>query len=80
MLVTGGGANNQFLLELLKEKIGSTEIVSIDPQIIDYKEAVIFALLAYLRLNGKTNTLASVTGARCNSCGGAVVGYVRDGN
>ncbi len=74
VLVTGGGANNQFLLELLKEKIGSVEIVSIDPQIIDYKEAIIFALLAYLRVNGQNNTLASVTGANRDSCGGVVVG------
>ena len=74
VLVTGGGANNQFLLELLKEKIGTIEIVSIDPQIIDYKEAIIFALLAYLRLNGKDNTLASVTGASRNSSGGVICG------
>lgn len=74
VLVTGGGANNQFLLELLKEKIGTIEIVSIDQRIIDFKEAVIFALLAYLRLNKMNNTLASVTGASRDSSGGVICG------
>ena len=77
IMVTGGGANNQFLLELLKEKIGSTEIESIDQRLVDYKEAIIFALLAYLRLTGQDNTLASVTGACRDSCGGAVIGKMR---
>ena len=74
VLVTGGGANNQYLLELLKERIGSIEIDSIDKRIIDFKEAIIFALLAYLRVNGQVNTLASVTGASRDSNGGAIYG------
>lgn len=76
ILVTGGGANNQFLLELLKEKIGNIEIDSIDQRIIDFKEAIIFALLGYLRVKGEVNTLASVTGASRDSCGGAIYGMV----
>ena len=74
ILITGGGANNQFLLELLKEKIGNIEIENADSRLVDYKEAIIFALLAYLRLNNKTNTLASVTGASRDSCGGVICG------
>lgn len=74
VLITGGGANNQYLLELLKEKIGSIEIESADPRLVDYKEAIIFALLAYLRINNKTNTLASVTGASRDSSGGVICG------
>lgn len=80
VLVTGGGANNQFLLELLKEKIGNIEIDSIDSRIVDFKEAIIFALLAYLRLNGKTNTLATVTGASRDSCGGVLCGTFTSGD
>ena len=56
------------------EKIGTIEIVSIDQRIIDFKEAVIFALLAYLRLNKMNNTLASVTGASRDSSGGVICG------
>ncbi len=74
VLITGGGSNNQFLLELLKEKIGSVEIVSVDQRIVDFKEAIIFALLAYLRINKQTNTLSSVTGASRDSCGGVICG------
>ena len=76
VLVTGGGANNQYLLELLKEKIGNIEIESIDQRIVDFKEAIIFALLGYLRVNGQINTLASVTGASRDSSGGALIGVV----
>ena len=74
VLITGGGANNQYLLELLKEKIGTIDIESIDNRIVDFKEAIIFALLAYLRLNNQNNTLASVTGASRDSSGGVVCG------
>lgn len=74
VLITGGGTNNQFLLERLKEKIGNIEIENVDSRIVDFKEAVIFAFLAYLRLNGKNNTLASVTGASHDSCGGVICG------
>lgn len=73
-LITGGGANNQYLLELLKEKIGSIDIESVDPRIVDFKEAIIFALLAFLRLEGRVNTLASVTGAQRDTSSGIIVG------
>lgn len=68
-LVTGGGAHNGFLLE----RIGAFVPVEV-PQahIIDFKEAVVFALLGVLRSCGEPTTLASVTGARADSVGGAV--------
>jgi len=74
VLVTGGGARNSYLIELLQEKLPGLHIVQADPKVVDYKEAVIFALLAYLRLNNKVNTLASVTGACRDSIGGMVIG------
>lgn len=74
MLVTGGGAHNTFLLERLCEMCPLTEVTVPDRMTVDYKEAIVFALLGYLRLTGRTNTLRDVTGARCDSIGGTISG------
>ncbi|MDR3260250.1 MAG: anhydro-N-acetylmuramic acid kinase [Tannerella sp.] len=71
MLVTGGGAHNVFLLERLRA-IGSKTVLLPDLQTIDFKEAIIFALLGVLRMRGEVNCLSDVTGSRMNHCGGAV--------
>ena len=75
MLVSGGGARNRFLIERLREVSPGCNITVPRPEIIDYKEAVIFALLGYLRLEKIPNCLNSVTGARCSCTGGNVSGY-----
>ena len=71
ILVTGGGARNQFLMERLQART-SHEVVIPEKTIIDYKEALVFAFLGLLRLEGKTNVLASVTGAESDSCSGQI--------
>lgn len=76
LLVTGGGAWNSYLVEQIGEYSPSTVITVPDELIVNYKEALIFAFLGYLRLNGKVNTLASVTGAKCDSVGGTLSGLV----
>lgn len=71
VLITGGGAFNNFLMERLRVHTNG-EIVLPRDEVIHFKEALIFAFLGYLRLQGKINSLSSVTGARENSVGGAV--------
>lgn len=75
VLVTGGGAFNSHLIALIKQKTNA-DIIIPSSEIINFKEAVIFAFLGYLRLNETINTLASVTGAKKDSIGGAVY-YVK---
>ena len=73
--VTGGGARNKFLMERLQART-SHEVVIPDKMIVDYKEALAFAFLGLLRLEGKTNVLASVTGADSDSCSGRIWGII----
>jgi anhydro-N-acetylmuramic acid kinase len=71
LFVTGGGAKNCFLINLIKEKT-DTQIIIPDEQLIDFKEALAFAFLGYLRVFEVNNCLKSVTGAKKDSCGGAI--------
>ncbi len=73
MLVTGGGAHNTFLVAQLQRELGqSVEIVVPEGGLVDYKEALIMALIGVLRWREANNVLASVTGASRDSIGGAV--------
>lgn len=73
MLVTGGGAKNKYIMDLLEsEAKGNIDIIIPDNQLIDFKEAIIFAFLGVLRNNGEINTLKSVTGAKADSSGGII--------
>jgi len=66
MLVTGGGAFNAFLIELISEKT-QVELVTPSNEIVNFKEALIFAFLGVLKFQGEINCLSSVTGAKCDS-------------
>ena len=74
MLATGGGAHNHFLMERLQAnlQLGGIEVVVPEKNIIDFKEALIMALIGVLRWREENNVLASVTGASRSSIGGAV--------
>lgn len=71
MLITGGGAHNVFLIDLFSEKTKHKIIVP-SAQLIDFKEAVIFAFLGVLRLRGEVNVLQSVTGSKHDHSGGCI--------
>ncbi|MCS6967583.1 MAG: anhydro-N-acetylmuramic acid kinase [Bernardetiaceae bacterium] len=72
VLLTGGGAFNQFLVELLQQLLPETKIVVPEPEIISFKEAIVFAFLGLLRYLEKNNVLSSVTGASMDSCSGVI--------
>ena len=71
ILITGGGAHNKFLVELLKQK-SKNKIVIPDKDIVDFKEALIFAFLGVLRHKKIPNCLSSVTGAKFDNIGGSI--------
>jgi anhydro-N-acetylmuramic acid kinase len=71
VLITGGGAMNSHLLKIITQKT-QAQIQTHSPQMIEFKEAIVFGFLGYLRLLNRPNTLQSVTGATQNSVGGAV--------
>ena len=73
LLVTGGGAFNGFLIELFKQYLhGQAEVVVPDAGVVNFKEALIFALLGVLRWRTEVNCLSSVTGASADNVGGAI--------
>lgn len=74
MLVTGGGAMNVFLIERLKETLSllGVELEVPDKDLIDFKEAIVMALIGVLRWREENNVFASVTGASRDSIGGSV--------
>jgi len=72
LLITGGGAHNTFLIERLRVHTKHQVIIP-SKEIIDFKEAIIFAFLGVLRYRNEVNCLASVTGARKDSSGGSIV-------
>ena len=74
LLVTGGGAFNQFLIQRLSEQLKESGIAVIvpDADLVNYKEALIMAFIGVLRWRQENNVLASVTGAARDSIGGAL--------
>lgn len=72
VLTTGGGAYNRYLIQLIKSKT-DCEIVLPEPALIEYKEALIFALMSVLRFRNEHNVLASATGSSRDHCSGLLV-------
>ena len=62
-MFTGGGVYNTFLVEEIKKK-SKSKIEVPATELIDFKEALIFAFLGLLKWQGSVNCLASVTGAK----------------
>ncbi|MBR6306036.1 MAG: anhydro-N-acetylmuramic acid kinase [Bacteroidales bacterium] len=69
ILVTGGGAWNKFLLERM-EALSECTLTVPEPEVVDYKEALIFAFLGVLYMTDTPSCLSSVTGASKDNIGG----------
>ena len=72
VLFTGGGTYNTYLIERIKTK-SSTEIKIPAPELIDFKEALIFAFMGVLRMNNEINVLCSATGSTADHSSGLIV-------
>jgi anhydro-N-acetylmuramic acid kinase len=72
MLITGGGAYNDFLIARMQHYLPNLDLIIPDAKTLEYKEALIFALLGVLKLRNEINVLSSVTGARNDHSSGVV--------
>ena len=70
-LVTGGGTYNRFLIDQIQQHT-SCFLEIPDRTIVDYKEALVFALLGHLRKENQINVLSSVTGAKYDHSSGRI--------
>lgn len=71
VLVTGGGSFNTFLMEELKNTSKNSFVIPSN-ELVNYKEALIFAFLGVLRIENKVNCLKSVTGAKKDHSSGEI--------
>ncbi len=74
MMITGGGAFNEFLIERLANHLQPLGIKPFIPStdLVQYKEAIIMAFIGVLRWRQENTVIASVTGASAPSIGGAL--------
>lgn len=71
-LFTGGGVYNMFLMDLIQKNCSPVHIEVPKPQLIEYKEALIFGLLGVLKTRREINVLSSVTGAKHDHSSGVI--------
>ena len=72
MLITGGGAYHEFLINRIQFYLPNLEIIIPDKKTLEFKEALIFGLLGVLKMRNEINVLSSVTGAKQNHSSGII--------
>ena len=71
MLVTGGGAFNDFLMKRIST-LAKIQVIIPDEKLISFKEAMVMAFMGVLRIREESNVWRSVTGAKRDTICGAV--------
>lgn len=74
VLITGGGAFNNFLVSVIEEQLQPlrVDVIVPDEQVVKFKEALVMALFGALRWREETNVISSVSGASRDSISGAL--------
>jgi len=72
LLITGGGAYNDYLIGRMAFYVPKIKIIIPNTKTLEYKEALIFALLGVLKLRNEINVLSSVTGAKKDHSSGVI--------
>lgn len=72
VLLTGGGAFNKYLVERMRERAPQCTYCIPDKTVINFKEALIFALLGAMYVWDIPSCLSSVTGAVRDNIGGCL--------
>jgi anhydro-N-acetylmuramic acid kinase len=81
LLVTGGGVRNRYLMQCLNESVinkTQLQIVALDADLAQAKEAIAFALLAAATLDGLPSNVPSCTGANRPVLLGSITPRPRD--
>lgn len=76
ILISGGGAFNDYLIESIKDSVLNSVIVE-DSDTTDFKEAIIFSFLGLLRSQDEVNCLAEVTGAEFDHSSGIIFDFYK---
>jgi anhydro-N-acetylmuramic acid kinase len=71
VLVTGGGAHHAYLTSRIEEHC-ACRIVIPEHNLVDFKEALVFAFLGALYMFGQPNVLKDSTGSQRDHVGGAL--------
>lgn len=71
MIATGGGAHNTYLMDRIRHHCDIRVDVP-EKNIIDFKEALVFAYLGWLRWKHEINCFSSYTGSKKDHCSGSI--------
>ena len=71
LMVTGGGAFNKFLMERITA-IAPMKVTIPDRETVEFKEALLMALMGVLRVRNEVNCFSSVTGSQRDNIGGCI--------